>query len=422
MKAPLKMRIDNASNIYLASLTKKYATLFRLSATLSEPVDASSLQSALNRTVQRMPSFRYSLGGGIFWWQLKKIDEEPHISEPASLRRFSFKTNGGYLFRVSIDGNKIVLDIFHALTDGHGAMVFLTSLVTEYIRVRYGVYATYNDVALDPAQTPCPEEIEDSFDHFSGKKGELERNTPAYHIKGRKEAIRTLRDTRFSIPIKEIKAVTSKYDCSITDLLTAAMIYTIQEMQRDDRSRKKLTAVKVNVPVNLRPIFHSKTFRNFSSYVNVGVDVRNTYYTFEQILHEIKLQKQLYTISSNLEPKIAKNVELEDNFAIGCIPLFIKKHVIDFIKRTHGDKFCSHTLSNLGKVDLPEEIKPFVKEMDFILGRQIGNIGAASCIGCNGQLVLHFTRSIKPTDFETRFAAFLQELAIPLRISYDRLS
>ncbi|MBP5211177.1 MAG: hypothetical protein J6Z27_05025, partial [Bacteroidales bacterium] len=233
---------------------------------------------------------------------------------------------------------------------------------------------------------------------------------------------RTLRDTRMAIQVKEIKAVTAKYGCSITDLLTAAMIYTIQEMQRKDPSRKKLTAIKVNVPVNLRPIFNSKTFRNFSSYVNLGVDVRNNYYTFEQILKEIKLQKQLYTIASNLEPKIAKNVELEDSFAIGCIPLFIKKHVIDFIKRTHGDKFCSYTLSNLGKAELPEEIEPYVKEMDFILGRQIGNIGAASCIGCNGQLFLHFTRNIKATDFETRFAEFLNSMDIPLRISYDRLS
>lgn len=422
MKIPIKMRIDNASNIYLASLTKKYASLFRLSITLNESVEKSSLQIALNRVVKRIPNFKYTLSSGPFWWYLKRINEDPSISKFTSLKCFSFRRNKGYLFKVSIADNRIVLDVFHALTDGTGALIFLVTLVTEYLRIRHGIYSTYNNHSLDPATTPCPEEIEDSFTHFIGKKGELERNSPAYHIPGKKEPFFVLNDTRIKIPIDKIREATRKYDCTVTDLITSAMIAALQDIYINNATKRSNTALKVSIPVNLRPIFNRRTFRNFSSYVNVGIDVRNNFFEWDQILTEVKLQKQLYTLPHNLEPKIAKNVELENNFAIGCIPLFLKKPIIDFINKTHGDKFCSQTLSNLGVVQLPDEIKPYILEMDFILGRQRGTSGAASCISCNNSLILHFTRNIKSHIFEEIFVKKLLDINIPVEIEHSKLA
>ena len=57
------LRLDNASFIYPASLSKKYASLYRMSVTLSEPVDVEILQQALERTVDRIPTFGYTLTG-----------------------------------------------------------------------------------------------------------------------------------------------------------------------------------------------------------------------------------------------------------------------------------------------------------------------------------------------------------------------
>ena len=39
LSIPARMRIDNAANIYPASLSKHYASLYRMSVTLTEPVD-----------------------------------------------------------------------------------------------------------------------------------------------------------------------------------------------------------------------------------------------------------------------------------------------------------------------------------------------------------------------------------------------
>ena len=59
LQIPLRMRIDNAANIYPAALTKKYASLFRMSVTLAEPVDVSLLQEALETVSERIPTFRW---------------------------------------------------------------------------------------------------------------------------------------------------------------------------------------------------------------------------------------------------------------------------------------------------------------------------------------------------------------------------
>ena len=51
---PVKMRLDNASNIYPAALTKRYASIFRMSVTLTETINLNILQQALDTTVKRI--------------------------------------------------------------------------------------------------------------------------------------------------------------------------------------------------------------------------------------------------------------------------------------------------------------------------------------------------------------------------------
>ena len=406
------MRLDNASNIYPASLTKRYASLFRQSVTLSEPVNVNYLQQALNNTVKRIPSFGCTLKSGAFWWYLKELDKLPTVGQLTSLSPYGYKFHGGFLFKVCADGNRIILDVFHALADGKGGQTFLLTLTAEYLRLRYGIEINYNDLILDPSDTPSKRESEDSFSEFSGKKGAMEQNDTAYHAHGHKEGYRVMHNERITIPCDEIKAVAKKYSCTVTEIITAAMVCALQDVHQHDHRKHKKTAIKVNVPVNLRPLFGGRTLRNFSSYVNLGVDVANGYYSFEEVLQIVSAQKRHLVLKSELERKVAANVALENNFAIAMIPLFIKKHVIDLVCKLKGDKLLSQTLSNLGNVELPESMRQYVSEMDFVLGRQRGVPGAGACVSYNGNLFLNFSRNIVEADFESYFVDQLHQLGI----------
>ncbi|MCR4825054.1 MAG: hypothetical protein K5849_06840 [Bacteroidales bacterium] len=407
------LRLDNASFIYPASQSKKYSSLYRMSVTLSEPVDAGILQQALEATVRRIPTFHYTLSEGALWWYLRFLDKTPRVLPMQPLHHFDIAGNGGFLFRVAADDCRIVLDIFHVLTDGNGGMTFLLTLAAEYLRLRYGVMPVYGGRILDPSEKPCASELADAFDDFSGKRGALEQNDPAYHIRGRVLGTRELRNLRIRIPMIRACEVAKARQVTVTELLSAAMVAALQDVRSTDPFKRR-SALKVNVPVDLRRIFGGSTLRNFSSYVMLGVDVRNGEYDFDHILEVVSAQKRLFSMQSQLEPKVAKNVELENNFAINCIPRFLKKPIIDVINKLKGDRYCSHTLSNLGKIDLPASLRPYVRDIDFVLGRQRGNSGASACVGYNGELILNMSRRIAERRFEDAFLEQLEQLGIPV--------
>ena len=420
---PAILRLDNAANIYPASMSKHYSSLYRMKVTLTKPVDSIILQEALVCVSERIPTFRCTLKAGAFWWYLKRCEAMPQVLPLKPLKRFSPKDQNGLLYRVSAQGREIILDVFHALADGNGAMCFLLTLAGEYIRRRYGVSIGYNRLVWDPKDRPAYAEVEDSFKTvFSGRHGQLEQNVDAYHICGNALPFSAVKDLRAVLPCQAVKEVCLKYNCTVTELLTAAMLWALQEEYRQDNSRRKRSVLKVSVPVNLRPIYGSRTVRNFSSYVNVGVDIKDGYYSFTQLVRAVKAQKARDLQKEMLEPKIAANVELEEMLLVRMLPLKVKHPIIDIINLLHGDRFVSQTLSNMGNLTLPAQMLPYVKDIDFILGRQRGNSGAFSCLSYNGKLYLHMTRKIASDRFETFFLRQLSQLGLTVETTLSNLA
>ena len=158
---PATLRLDNAANIYPASMSKHYSSLYRMKVSLAGPVDVTLLQEALLAVSERIPTFRCTLKAGAFWWYLKRCDAMPKVLPLKPLKRFCVKEQDGLLYRVSAKENEISLDVFHALADGNGAMNFLMTLVGEYIHRRYGTAITYNRLVWNPKDNPSYAEVEE---------------------------------------------------------------------------------------------------------------------------------------------------------------------------------------------------------------------------------------------------------------------
>ena len=154
----------------------------------------------------------------------------------------------------------------------------------------------------------------------------------------------------------------------------------------------------------------------------MGIDVKDGYMTFKQIIDAVKAQKEHDLRREQLEPKIAANVELEEMLLVRLLPLVVKHPIIDIINLLHGDRFCSQTLSNMGRLDIPEAMQKYITDVDFILGRQRGNSGAVSCLGYNGRLYLHMTRKIARDSFENAFLYQLASLGITVETSVSNLA
>ena len=421
--SPASLRLDNAANIYPASMSKEYSSLYRMKVTLSHVVDVTLLQEALASVSERIPTFRCTLRAGAFWWYLDRCSATPVIRPLKPLKDFSFEEQNGLLYRVSARGCAIFLDVFHALADGNGALIFLMTLTGEYIRRRYGVEIPYNQLVLNPKDHPVYAEVEDSFKSvFSGRHGQLEQNVDAYHIKGTALPRRAVKDLRVVLSSARVKDLCREYSCTVTEFLTASMIWALQEVHRADPIRRKRSVLKVSVPVNLRPLYGSRTVRNFSSYVNLGVDVKDGYYSFDQLVKAIREQKAHDMQQELLESKIAANVALEEMLLVRMLPLKIKHPIIDLINLLHGDRFISQTLSNLGMIKVPEALYPYMKDVDFMLGCQRGNSGAVSCLGYNGKLYVHLTRKIVENEFETALLRLFYSLGLSADTSTENLA
>ena len=161
-------RLDNSAKIYPAVMSRNWASMFRVSLTLKEPVDPAVLQAALEDTVRRIPTFCLSLHRGLFWYYLNASRQrplvEPDVANPC--KKMEKGENGGYCFRVRYYRCRIAVELFHSIADGTGAMIFLKTLAGRYLQLR-GYDVVPDGEMLDCSQEPTEDEMEDSHSKYA---------------------------------------------------------------------------------------------------------------------------------------------------------------------------------------------------------------------------------------------------------------
>jgi hypothetical protein len=105
-------------------------------------------------------------------------------------------------------------------------------------------------------------------------------------------------------------------------------------------------------------------------FVTPSIDPKLGQYSFEEIIRAVHHQFGLELTEKQLRTRITKNVSTELNPILKAFPLFIKNPVMWTIYRVVGERASSLTISNLGNVTLPDEMKPYVTGVDFVLGIQ----------------------------------------------------
>ena len=417
------MRLDNAAKIYPAARNQHWSSVFRVSATLTEPVDKAVLQASLDVTARRFPSIATRLRKGVFWYYLQQISKTPELCEESSypLVRMSGKELRRCAFRVIAYENRIALEIFHSLTDGTGAMVFLKTLLAEYLLQKHGLRVPAAQGVLGRLEEPSDMEMEDSFQKYAGPVSAPRRENDAWRITGTPETAGFLNLTCMSVPTQAVLDAAHSYGVSVTTFLCAAMMQALQRLQQkqvpDARHRKP---IRVLLPINLRRLFPSQTLRNFSLYTIPEIDPRLGEYSFREICHAVHYKLGMDNSAKVMSTKIAANVGNERMFAVKIMPLFIKNAVMKAVFLAAGEKKTCLDMSNLGAVELPEVMQPYVERMDFILGPQSTAPYNCAVISYGGQTNINFIRDIKEPALEAEFARVLLNMGIPVTVQSNR--
>ena len=176
--------------------------------------------------------------------------------------------------------------------------------------------------------------------------------------------------------------------------------------------------MNVQVPVNLRKFYPSKTLRNFSMYCGIKVPL-------QQISGIQTITKE---ISRQLAEKASRNAMSEMVTAAGrivkalrYIPLFAKAPVVRLVSGILSDKIFSNTLSNLGIVSLLPELAQHVQHMEIVLGPAISNRASCALVTFGNTATLSITKITADPSFEEKLYSLLLSDDIYLTVEGSEL-
>ena len=180
-------KLDNTANLFPVIATENMSNVYRISVTLTEEIDRLLLQEALDRILPQFLIFRMRLRTGFFWYYF----EENTRPAPAVVEEYAGpgsyidkSRNNQYMFRVTYYKCRINLEVFHALTDGSGGILFLKELVYQYLRLKY---PDLLEVEKDKISSGIFLDQEDSYvKNFKKAHPKVYRSEKAVTLKGAK--------------------------------------------------------------------------------------------------------------------------------------------------------------------------------------------------------------------------------------------
>lgn len=416
------VRLDNAAKIYPAARRKNWSNVFRQSVTLKEKVDVILLQNALDVAVKRFPSIAARLRKGIFWYYLQQVESAPQIKDEYSypLTFMSKAEMRRCAFRVITYENRIAVEFFHSLTDGSGALIFLKTLTAEYLEQKYGITVPCEKGVLDRREAPKPEELEDCFLKNAGPIAASRKDSNAWHMYGEPQKDGFLNVTCFQIPVQEGLDLAHRYQVSLTVLMCAVMMQALLNLQGEKEPHRRKRPIKVLIPVNLRQLFPCNTLRNFAMYITPEIDPRLGEYSFEEICGLIHHRMGLEVTAKHMGSMIATNVNDEKNPLLRLVPLPLKNMVMKAVFDSVGERKSCLSMSNLGRVQVPTEMEPYIERFDFILGVQAAAPYNCGLLSYGDKIYINFIRDIKTAELERHFFLVLQQLGLPVLVESNR--
>ena len=415
-------RLDTAALIFPATARRDWCNAFRVSAGLNETVDPELLQRAVNDLRHRFPTYYVALRKGFFWYYLEESDNRVEVRQDFAypLTFMSSRELKRNCMRVLYYKNRIAVEFFHSLTDGRGGSIFLCNLVARYLELRYGVEIPREGLIRDLNQKPTARELEDSFLKNAAEVAMSRKQETSYRLHGTREArgFRTL--TTGVVDTQALLDTAHRYGVTVTALLAAVMVESIIAMQNTERPRKRQRPVKVTIPVDLRRLYGSETLRNFSLVLDVGTDPRFGEYSLEELCRTIWHQLGACATPQHMAGMIAANVQPQQIVALRLAPVFLKNLVMDTVYRRSGESGGSLNISNITGLTLPEQMRPYVERMEFIIGPQRSYPNNCSVLSYGGRTYINMIRNIRESELERRFFSRLVELGIAVEIESNR--
>lgn len=415
-------RLDNAALIFPAVMRHNWNNAFRVSATLKEKIDVPTLEQAVKDIMNRFPTFFVRLKKGFFWYYLETMDNPPKVREDYAypLAYMSRNEISKSCVRVLYYENRIAVEFFHSVTDGNGGTLFLLNLVARYLELRYNISVPKVSPLVEISEEPKESETQDDFLKCSGKFQAKHHMEKVYRLHGTPEPDFYRNLITGIVDTERLREVAHSYHSTVTIFLAAVLADEIKKMQDMERPLKKQDPVRITIPVNLRKLYHTETFRNFILTLEPGFDPRFGEMTFQELCDQMGHELRAKLTPQNMGAEIASNVVPQKTFLIRIVPLFIKNLTLRTVYAFRGENLGCLNVSNIGQVVLPKEMESYMDRLEFIIGVQYSYPNNLSMVSYKGKTFINMIRSIQESELERRFFSRLVEMGIPVEIESNQ--
>lgn len=406
-------RLDNSAKLFPLLSTKKYSNVFRISAVLKEQINPDILKEAVLKSLNTLKYFKVKLKKGLFWYYLEENKKDIIIEEEKTYpcKYIDPELNNEYLFKVTYFENKINLEIFHALTDGNNGVRFIQEITYNYIEIAHK--DKFKDKKRRERKTSY--NTEDSYMKNYNKK--LPNNSDgkkAYILKGKKYPLDIISVTHGIMNVNELKEKAKEKGVTLTQYLTAVLIYSIYEENYKKSNNKK--PIKICIPVNLKKYFKSETISNFFSYITIVANMKDKKLEkFEDILEFVKKDFTNKLTYDEINKTMSGTVKIGNNPIIRAIPLHLKKVIIQ-LSYIEIRKYTTTTFSNIGRIGIIGDYQDYIKEFLFLLAPEKAEKIKCSACSYNEKLIFTFTSIIKNKDIENHFFEFFRKQGVNVQI------
>ncbi len=413
-------KLDNASKFFPATCNYRDPKVFRISCELVEEVKPDVLQVALDKTIERFPLYKSVLRRGVFWYYFETSDTRPVVEKETNpvCTPIYRKYERNLLFRVFYYKKRINIEMFHALSDGTGALWFMKTLVYHYLLIRHkdelgGKIPELNDDASISGK------MDDSFiKRYPGWniKKQLEMgfknksSVKAYSIRGTRTDEYRVKVIEGAMSVKAALEEAHKYNTTLTVFFSSLLICSIYE---DMPARKKDYPVVLSVPINLRQFFRSETARNFFSTMNISYRLKTGKIELSEVIASLGESFKRELTEERLNQRLDWLMFLERNPLARVVPLPIKNYSIR-IANSIIDMGITAAISNVGQVAMPSELESYIYQFSVI-----PNVKRPQMTMCTygDRLVVTFASPFRETELQKAFFRSLSRMGIDIEIS-----
>jgi NRPS condensation-like uncharacterized protein len=407
-------KLDNTAHLFPSIAGESMTNVYRISVTLTEEIQPEKLQEALAIVLPKFDGFNLRLRRGVFWYYFEENGKPaPKVKEETKFpcRYIRANRNRSYMFRVNYYGKRINLEVFHVLTDGMGGLNFIRELTYQYLRL---VHPELKEIKGDTLSENTSLNREDSFvKNYKRSKPSGFNRERAYLIRGEKLPKGEFGVIHGRIPVTQLKELAHRYDVSINEYLVAVFIWsTYVECMNKMPSQKP---IRVAVPVNLRPYFHSVTTKNF--FVMVSAEFRPTKeeYTLEEVIGLVRESLRTQITKEHLEDLFSYSVSNQMNKLMRPVPLGIKNLAMRIVY-SQSAVANTTTVTNIGNIQVEEVYQPYIEMFHAFIAMSKGQSIKGTVCSYRDTLVFTFSSILADVSLQQRFFSTIAEGGVNVEI------